>query len=47
MEFRVETDSNGEIKVDNSRYWGAQTQRSLQNFKIGKDHFTREMIRAL
>ncbi|POB14118.1 class II fumarate hydratase [Halobacteriovorax sp. DA5] len=47
MEFRIETDSNGEIKVESSRYWGAQTQRSLENFKIGKDHFTREMIRAL
>ncbi|MFG1485991.1 class II fumarate hydratase [Halobacteriovorax sp. RZ-2] len=47
MEFRIETDSNGEIKVESSRYWGAQTQRSLQNFKIGRDHFTREMIRAL
>ena len=47
MEFRIETDSIGEVKVESSRYWGAQTQRSLQNFKIGKDHFTREMIRAL
>ncbi|MFG1500983.1 class II fumarate hydratase [Halobacteriovorax sp. XZX-3] len=46
MDFRIETDSNGEIKVESSRYWGAQTQRSLENFKIGKDHFTREMIRA-
>ncbi|MGI4991840.1 class II fumarate hydratase [Halobacteriovorax sp. GFR7] len=47
MKFRIETDSIGEVKVESSRYWGAQTQRSLQNFKIGKDHFTREMIRAL
>lgn len=47
MEYRIETDSNGEIKVESTRYWGAQTQRSLQNFKIGHDHFTREMIRAL
>ncbi|MFG1503571.1 class II fumarate hydratase [Halobacteriovorax sp. ZH5_bin.2] len=47
MESRIETDSIGEVKVESSRYWGAQTQRSLQNFKIGKDHFTREMIRAL
>ncbi|DBA00282.1 TPA: hypothetical protein N0F65_001477 [Lagenidium giganteum] len=33
--FRVETDSIGEIKVDSSKLWGAQTQRSLQNFPIG------------
>ncbi|CDO54607.1 hypothetical protein DV495_003306 [Geotrichum candidum] len=32
---RIETDAFGEIVVDNSKYWGAQTQRSLQNFKIG------------
>ena len=47
MEFRVETDSLGEIKVDAAKYWGAQTQRSLENFKIGGDRFPREMIRAL
>ncbi|KAJ0392715.1 hypothetical protein P43SY_009390 [Pythium insidiosum] len=33
--FRVESDSIGEINVDASKYWGAQTQRSLQNFPIG------------
>ena len=32
---RTETDTFGPIEVDASRYWGAQTQRSLQNFKIG------------
>lgn len=47
MEFRIEKDSMGEIKVQKDRYWGAQTQRSLQNFKIGGDRFPREMIRAL
>jgi len=47
MEFRKEKDSNGTIEVESSRYWGAQTQRSLENFKIGSDHFPREMIRAL
>lgn len=47
MEFRVEKDSIGEIKVPADRLWGAQTQRSLQNFKIGGDKFPREMIRAL
>lgn len=44
---RIETDSMGEIEVTNSRYWGAQTERSLQFFHIGKDRFPREMIRAL
>lgn len=33
--FRVESDSIGEVQVDSSRYWGAQTQRSLENFPIG------------
>ncbi len=47
MKFRKEKDSNGTIEVESSRYWGAQTQRSLENFKIGSDHFPREMIRAL
>lgn len=37
----------GEIQVPADRLWGAQTQRSLQNFKIGGDRFPREMIRAL
>lgn len=46
-DFRMEKDSMGEIQVEAHRLWGAQTQRSLQNFKIGKDHFPREMIRAL
>lgn len=47
MSTRIEKDSMGEIEVASDRYWGAQTQRSLQNFKIGHDHFPREMIRAL
>lgn len=47
MEFRVEKDSMGEVQVPKNMYWGAQTQRSLQNFKIGGDRFPREMIRAL
>jgi fumarate hydratase class II len=45
--FRVEHDSLGEINVPADRYWGAQTQRSLEHFKIGADRFPREMIRAL
>ena len=44
---RIETDSMGEIEVPQSRYWGAQTQRSLHHFSIGHDHFPRPMIRAL
>src|SRR6185437_8314736 len=36
----------GKIEVDSSRYWGAQTQRSLQNFKIGGQKFPREFIKA-
>jgi fumarate hydratase class II len=45
---RTETDSMGPIEVERSRLWGAQTQRSLQNFQIGDHHtFPRAMIRAL
>ncbi len=46
MEFRVETDSLGEVKVPASRYWGAQTQRSLQNFKIGGERFPAPLVHA-
>jgi fumarate hydratase, class II len=44
---RTESDSMGKIEVAADRYWGAQTQRSLENFKIGADRFTRPTIRAL
>src|SRR4051812_21911826 len=44
---RIETDSMGEIEVPSSRYYGAQTQRSLIHFNIGHDTMPREMIRAL
>lgn len=47
MEYRIETDTMGEMKVGSDKFWGAQTQRSLENFKIGKDRFSRPMIRAL
>jgi fumarate hydratase class II len=47
MNYRIEKDTMGEVQVPVDRYWGAQTQRSLQNFKIGGDRFPREMIRAL
>ena len=46
MTSRIETDSLGEIEVEADKYWGAQTQRSLQNFKIGGHRFSRGMIRA-
>jgi fumarate hydratase class II len=45
--FRTEKDSMGNIDVPADKYWGAQTQRSLEHFKIGGDRFPREMIRAL
>lgn len=47
MEYRIEKDTMGDVQVPADRLWGAQTQRSLQNFKIGGDRFPREMIRAL
>jgi fumarate hydratase class II len=47
MEFRKETDSMGEIQVPIDKYYGAQTARSLMNFKIGGERFPRELIRAL
>jgi fumarate hydratase class II len=45
-QFRIETDSMGEIEVPADRYWGAQTQRSLLHFNIGNDVMPRELIRA-
>lgn len=47
MSFRIETDTMGEMKVPSDKYYGAQTARSLMNFKIGGDRFPREMIQAL
>ena len=44
---RTETDSFGPIEVDASRYWGAQTERSRQNFRIGHDRMPMAIIRAL
>jgi fumarate hydratase class II len=46
MEYRVERDTMGEIEVPADRYWGAQTQRSLMNFKIGEERMPREVIHA-
>ena len=44
---RVETDSIGKVDVDDSRYWGAQTQRSLTNFPIGNEKMPTEVIRGM
>ncbi len=44
--FRTEHDSMGEVLVPSDKYWGAQTQRSLDNFKIGDEKMPREIIRA-
>ncbi len=46
-ETRVESDSMGELAVPADRYWGAQTQRSLMNFKIGGERLPPSLIRAL
>ena len=45
--YRIEKDTMGEVRVPENKYWGAQTQRSLDNFKIGEDRFPRAFIRAL
>ncbi len=47
MDFRIETDTMGEMKVPVDKYYGAQTARSLMNFKIGGERFPAELIRAL
>lgn len=47
VKFRTETDSLGEIQVRTDRYWGAQTQRSLENFPVGKEQLQPAFIKAL
>jgi len=47
VSVRIETDSLGEMEVPSDRYWGAQTQRSLENFKIGGERMPRPLVRAL
>ncbi|MDA2925178.1 class II fumarate hydratase [Acidobacteria bacterium AH-259-L09] len=47
MDYRIETDSMGEIKVPVDKYYGAQTARSLRHFKIGGERMPRELIRAM
>src|ERR1700722_20989137 len=46
LEFRTEADSLGRVEVPAEKLWGAQTQRSLQHFSIGRDLIPREMITA-
>jgi fumarate hydratase class II len=49
MSYRTESDSMGEIQVPADRYWGAQTQRSIDNFPIGVERFrmTNSIVRAM
>src|SRR6202050_1158555 len=47
MKTRTETDSFGPIQVPADRYWGAQTERSRLNFRIGDEHMPRPLITAL
>ena len=47
MSIRVESDTMGTIEVPADRYWGAQTQRSLENFKIGGERMPRSILRAM
>ena len=46
MEYRIDRDSMGEMQVPADRYWGAQTQRSYQNFRIGGERMPPEIIHA-
>src|SRR5699024_1398235 len=46
MDYRIEKDTIGEIKVAADKYWGAQTQRSKQNFPIGNEKMPEEIIKA-
>ena len=45
-DFRIETDSMGEIQVPKDKLWGAQTQRSLEFFSIGDELIPKEMIES-
>ncbi|MGB5779732.1 MAG: class II fumarate hydratase, partial [Allopontixanthobacter sediminis] len=46
-DYRIETDSLGEIRVPKDRLWGAQTQRSIENFRIGTERMPCEIVHAL
>jgi fumarate hydratase, class II len=47
MDYRIEKDSMGEVKVPADKYWGAQTERSFENFKIGGQKMPKEVIEAM
>lgn len=46
MQYRIEKDTMGEMQVPADKYWGAQTQRSFENFKIGVEKMPKEIIHA-
>jgi fumarate hydratase, class II len=46
LEYRIEKDTMGEMQVPKDAYWGAQTQRSIQNFRIGEETMPYEITRA-
>ena len=46
MEYRIERATMGEVKVPADKYWGAQTQRSFENFKIGTEKMPKEIVKA-
>ena len=47
MSYRIETDTFGEIKVPTDKLWGAQTERSLHNFRIGGEKMPWPLLKAL
>ena len=49
MDYRIEKDTMGEVKVPSNAYYGAQTQRSVENFQIAQDinRMPKEIIQAL
>ena len=46
MEYREEHDTMGTVMVPSDKYWGAQTQRSFENFRIGTEKMPLEIVRA-
>ena len=46
VDYRIEHDTMGEVKVPADKYWGAQTERSFENFKIGSTKMPLEIIHA-
>ena len=46
MDYRIEHDTMGDVRVPADKYWGAQTQRSKENFKIGNQKMPVEVIYA-